>query len=103
MINNNDNNNFSNNLDNTPDNTTNSNRTSTISFATHNVNSLQCDLKNEIIKNTFLDFNTDFVGLTETHHKSDQFFKNKHDPNFSSFWSTRINVHASVEILIKNS
>ena len=103
MINNNDNNNFSNNLDNTPVNTTNSIRPPTISFTTHNFNSLQCDLKNEIIKDTFLDFDTDFVGLTETRHKSDQLFKNKFDPNFSSFWSTTINVHTGVGILIKRS
>src|SRR5215216_7160203 len=64
---------------------TNTKRSPTISFATHNVHSLQCDLKNELIKDTFLDFNTDFVSLTETCHRSNQTYKNKHDPNFLPF------------------
>ena len=59
--------------------------TPTISFATHNVQSLHCDIKNELIHDTFFDFDTDFVGLTETRHKSDQFYKNRNNPNFISF------------------
>ena len=77
--------------------------TPTISFATHNVQSLHCDIKNELIHDTFFDFDTDFVGLTETRHKSDQFYKNRNNPNFISFWSTHINTYAGVGILIKRS
>jgi len=103
MINNNNNNNNPTKSATHTNTNNNLNRSPTISFATHNVHSLQCDLKNELIKDTFLDFNTDFVSLTETCHKSDQFYKNKHDPNFSSYWSTTINTHAGVGLLIKRS
>src|SRR5215216_1113456 len=104
MINNNNINNTSLNSDiHTNNNINLPTRSPTISFATHNVRSLQCDLKNEIIKDTFLDFETDFVSLTETCHKSDQNYKNKFDPNFSSYWSTPINTHAGVGLLIKRT
>ena len=83
--------------------TTNSKETSTFSFATHNVNSLQCELKNHLINDTFIDFNTDFVGLTETRHKIDQFYQYTRDPNFCAFWSTRINTYAGVSILVKRT
>ena len=77
--------------------------TPTFSFATHNVNSLHCEIKNTAIDDTFIDFNTDFIGLTETRHKSDQFYRYTHDPNFCAFWSFQINTHAGVGILIKRS
>src|SRR5215216_1917991 len=77
--------------------------TPNLSFATHNVNSLQCIIKNTSINDTFIDFNTDFIGLTETCHKSDQFYRYSHDPNFCAFWSSRINIHAGVRILVKRS
>ena len=81
----------------------NSKGTPNLSFATHNVNSLQCEFKNNSINDTFIDFNTDFVGLTETRHKSDQFHRYTKDPNFCTFWSSRINIHAGVGILVKRS
>src|SRR5215216_6331644 len=103
MINNDNNITSSPNLDTHTTDYTNTKRPPTISFATHNVHSLQCDLKNELIKDTFLDFDTDFVSLTETCHRSNQTYKNKHDPNFSSFWSSNINTHAVVGLLIKRT
>ena len=81
----------------------NSDETPTLSFATHNVHSLQCEIKNTSINDTFIDFNTDFIGLTETCHKSDQFYRYSHDPNFCAFWSSSINTHAGVGILVKCS
>ena len=77
----------------------NSTGNTNLSFAIHNVNSLQCEIKNESINDTFINFNTDFIGLTETHHKSDQFYRYSRDPNFCAFWSSRINVHAGVGFL----
>src|SRR5688572_20411680 len=76
---------------------------SNLSFATHNVNSLQCVVKNSAINDTFIDFNTDFIGLTETRHKSEQFYRYSHDPNFCAYWSSRINIHAGVGILVKRN
>ena len=75
----------------------------TITFATHNVNSLQCSIKNQFINDSFSDFNTDFVGLTETRHKADQTFRNLSDPTYTSYWSNNINPYAGVGILIKKS
>jgi len=71
MINNNTNINKNNNyvnkhIEDPTNNQINSKGTPTISFATHNVNSLQCSIKNQFINDTFTDLNTDFVGLTET-------------------------------------
>ena len=86
-----------------PKNINNSTKTPTLSFATHNVNSLHCAIKNTAIDDTFLDYNTDFIGLTETCHRSDQFYRYTHDPNFCAFWSSRINTYASVGILMKRS
>jgi exonuclease III len=80
-----------------------SKETPNLSFATHNVKSLQCIIKNTSINDTFIDFNTDFVGLTETRHKSNQFYRYSHDPNFCAFWSSRINTYAGVGILVKRS
>ena len=80
-----------------------SKNTPNLSFATHNVNFLQCEIKNNSINNTFLDFNIDFIGLTKTRHKSNQFYHYTHDPNFCAFWSSYINVHAGVGILVKRS
>jgi exonuclease III len=101
---------FNNNNNDTPlqfnqfnDTTFNSKSTPTLSFATNNVNSLQCELKNQLINDTFLDLNVDFIGLTETRHKNDQSYRNKCDKNFLSFWSSRINETAGVGILIKRS
>ena len=68
----------------------NSKGTSNLSFATHNVNSLQCEFKNNSINDTFIDFNTDFISLTETRHKSDQFYQYTLDLNFCAFWSSQI-------------
>ena len=48
-----------------------------------------------------MDFNTDFIGLTETRQKSDQFYRYLYDPNFCAFWSSHINIHAGVGILVK--
>ena len=73
----------------------------TISFATHNVKSLQCEHKNISIYDTFLHMNTDFVGLQETWHKSDQAYHCSRDPNYLSFWSTPINTRAGVGLLVK--
>src|SRR5215216_3530830 len=84
-------------------NNNNSIDTPTFSFVTHNVNSLYCVIKNTAIDDTFIDFDTDFIGLTETRHKSDQFYRYSHDPNFCAFWSSRINTHAGVGILVKRS
>jgi hypothetical protein len=103
------NNDFNNNNNDTPTpvtkqiEQTNSKDTPTISFATNNVNSLQCELKNQFVNDTFLDLNIDFVGLTETRHKHNQSFRNKNDLNFLSFWSSKINIHAGVGILVKRS
>ena len=80
-----------------------SKNSSNLSFTTHNVNSLQCAIKNSSINDTFIDFNTDFIGLTETRHKSDQFYRYSHDPNFCAYWSSRINIHAGVGILVKRN
>ena len=52
----------------------NSKGTPNLSFATYNVNSLQCKFKNNSINDTFINFNTDFVGLKKTRYKSDQFY-----------------------------
>src|SRR3954447_5412322 len=83
-----------NNYKHSTNNQNNSKGTPTISFATHNVNSLQCTVKNQFINDSFIDFNTDFVGLTETRHKSDQTFRYAHDPDYTSFWSTCLNPYA---------
>src|SRR3954447_25554977 len=85
------------------ENSNNSKGTPTILFATNNVNSIQCELKHQFVNDTFLDLNIDFVGLSETRHKHNQSFRNKNDPNFLSFWSLKINIHAGVGILVKRS
>ena len=57
------------------------------SFATHNVRGMNDDIKCKQIIDTFRIKKTDFISLTETHHKSSMFFKYKKDPDFVSFWS----------------
>src|SRR5215208_3460003 len=104
MINNN-NNNLSNNDNDTPmilpQQDVTSSPAPTITFATHNINSLQCSIKNQFINDSFANFNTDFISLTETRHKADQSFRNLSDPNYSSYWSNNINPYAGVGLLIK--
>src|SRR5687767_12481501 len=104
MINNNNNNLFNNDNDipiTLSQQTVISSPAPTITFAIHNVSSLQYSIKNQFINDFFADFNTDFVDLTETRHKTDQTFCNLFDPTYTSYWSNNINPHASVSILIK--
>ena len=60
----------------------------TLIFATHNVHSLQDDVKNSKILETFYNKNANFVALTETWHKSSQSLRCSSDPNFDTIWSS---------------
>jgi len=52
-----------------PEDTTDIINNRTLTFAKHNVHGLNNTVKNNQILETFINQQTDFVGLTETHHQ----------------------------------
>ena len=75
----------------------------TLIFATYNVHSLQENVKNNKILETFHLKNADFVALTETWHKSSQHLRCSSDPNFDTLWSSSSGPFLGVGLLISKT
>jgi len=72
----------------------------TLTFTTHNVHSLNNNLKNKQILETFMNQKIDFVGLTETHHKPHHELNCNHQEFYDTYWSNNFNKFTGVGFLV---
>ena len=77
----------------------------TLTFATHNIRGINDStdpIKSSQIIEHFTHNKVDFIGLTETHHKTSMLYKHKQNQHFTTFWSQpdSLQPYAGVSLLI---
>ncbi len=74
--------------------------TKPFTIATHNTRNISNTTKYLQLIETLKSHNINFYGMTETCHPKGMKYKNTYHPDYTAIWSTRVNRHAGVSLLI---
>ncbi len=71
-----------------------------MTISTHNTRSIADTTKYNQLLETLTLHNVDICGITETRHTKGQKYQTKQHPDFTAFWSSSINRHAGVGLIV---